>query len=31
MAGDRKHYVLVDNFDKLANALYEVLDLVCTW
>ena len=30
MAGDR-HYVLVDNFDKLANAMYEVLDLVCTW
>ncbi|CAH3032735.1 unnamed protein product, partial [Porites lobata] len=31
MAGDRRHYVLVDNFDKLANAMYEVLDLVCTW
>lgn len=25
------HYVLVDRFEDLANALYDVMDLVCTW
>lgn len=31
MAGDRRHYVLVNSFDELADAMYEVMDLVCTW
>lgn len=31
MAGDRRHYVLVNSFNELANAMFEVLDLVCTW